>query len=369
MKKSLIALAVLAASGASMAQSSVTLYGIADVWLGSAKDTITNSAGVRTSNRDTVLESGGVSGSRFGFKGTEDLGGGLKANFVLEQGFSIDTGVASSAGFSRQATVGLSGGFGEVQLGKAYTAYDDIRGTADNTFDANFGSTDLTWVGYNASPNNTIKYVSPTISGFSGAVSYSFGEDKNTAGGTNKPSDVVSLNIQYAAGPLFAAYGYQREKSGAGGEMPIFNGLDSFFTDTLASYAPGDLAAGADATSKYNFLTGSYDFGVAKLVGGYNTAKFSDVGGEAKAKEYQIGFEVPLSASLGFAAGYAQSTTEFDGVDLTKAKAYSAMLNYSLSKRTSVYAALAQVKTTSEFAGDPSQVKGNLYAIGLKHSF
>ncbi|MDO9203061.1 MAG: porin, partial [Hydrogenophaga sp.] len=112
MKKSLIALAVLAASGAAMAQSSVTLYGIADVVIHKDK------------GASAALASGGVSGSRLGFKGTEDLGGGLKANFVLEQGLQLDTGAigdgtAKTAGqaFSRQSYVGLSGGFGEVKLG------------------------------------------------------------------------------------------------------------------------------------------------------------------------------------------------------------------------------------------------------------
>lgn len=112
MKKSLVALAVLAASGAAMAQSNVTLYGIADVWFGSSKFEVTG----EDSARQTKVDSGGVDTSRWGMKGSEDLGGGLKANFQLESAVNMDDG--TSTGFDRQAWVGLSGGFGAVQLGK-----------------------------------------------------------------------------------------------------------------------------------------------------------------------------------------------------------------------------------------------------------
>ena len=122
MKKSLIALAVLAASGAAMAQSSVTLYGVADAgvtYLNGAD----NWSGVTSGNNLT---------SRLGFRGVEDLGGGLKANFVIEGGFNLDNGDGASgyagakAGegfqFKRRSTVGLSGGFGEVRMGRELTA-------------------------------------------------------------------------------------------------------------------------------------------------------------------------------------------------------------------------------------------------------
>ena len=140
MKKSLIALAVLAASGAAMAQSSVSLYGVADVWFGSVKD---GAPGARTSQ--TVVESGGVTDSRWGLKGSEDLGGGLKANFLLEQGFNLDSGAFSDTngdgvadtGFNRQAYVSLSSNsFGEVKLGKVATAYDSVSENTYSAFDS-----------------------------------------------------------------------------------------------------------------------------------------------------------------------------------------------------------------------------------------
>src|SRR5659263_234141 len=143
MKKSLIALAVLAASGAAMDQSSVTLYGLVDLWVGSAK--FDNGTGVTlpsakvakldAGTTQTLMQSGGVNGSRWGLKGSEDLGGGLKANFDLQQGIAVDTGASSSAlAFHRAAWVGFSGGFGAVKLGRIPTAYYDAEGGFDGTF-------------------------------------------------------------------------------------------------------------------------------------------------------------------------------------------------------------------------------------------
>src|SRR5690606_10200795 len=114
MKKSLLALAVLGTfSGAALAQSSVTIYGVADA--GIAYTDNGNPAGEQWS-----VESGQQSGSRLGFKGTEDLGGGLSAIFTLESGFNLDNGTSAQGGrlFGRQAWVGLNGGFGTVKLGR-----------------------------------------------------------------------------------------------------------------------------------------------------------------------------------------------------------------------------------------------------------
>ena len=186
MKKSLIALAVMAASGAALAQSSVQVYGIVDAWVGSERDRWFDhdkNQSKLNEPRQTKLGSGGISGSRFGFKGTEDLGGGLKANFLLEQGFDVDTGKGGVDAdgkplqFSRQAYVGFSGGFGEVKLGKIWTAYDDISGATNSAFDSKFSATAKVFAsgGYNANPNNGLYYATPSFGGFSGALSYALG--------------------------------------------------------------------------------------------------------------------------------------------------------------------------------------------------
>src|SRR6516164_8874137 len=175
MKRSLIALASLSVlSGAAHAQSSVTLYGIIDNGL----NYTSNSAGKPLFN----MSSGVVSGSRFGLRGAEDLGGGLKAMFVLENGFDVSNGKLGQGGllFGRQAFVGLSSNrFGSVTLGRQYDSLADYIGP--------FIVGDQ-WGGYvSAHPgdldnfnnsfrnNNTIKYTNASISGLTVGATYSFG--------------------------------------------------------------------------------------------------------------------------------------------------------------------------------------------------
>ena len=337
MKKSLIALAVLAASGAAMAQSSVTVYGIADIWFGSNKaQTFDIGTGGLVGERQTVLESGGVSGSRFGFKGTEDLGGGLKANFVLEQGFTIDDGKAKdpAKAFSRQAYVGLSGGFGEVKLGNVFTAYDDISGTTTSAFDSVLSATNHVFLsnGYESNPTNNIYYATPSFGGFSGAVSYGLGEDKTS---TTSASNTFSLHAKYENGPVFAGVAYQREKDGA-----------------------------TDASVKFTRLNGSYDFGVAKLLASYGRMTENVL--DSKTNEYHIGVDVPLSGALTLSGGYASSKTKIAGTEVLKSSGVGVALAYSLSKRTTVYTGIHN--SSSETAG-VKVAKNSSYAVGLKHTF
>jgi predicted porin len=353
MNKSLIALAVLAASGVASAQSTVTLYGIADVWFGSLESPST------TGLKQTMIGSGGVDESRFGLKGSEDLGGGLKANFVLEQGFQIDTGAQSVPGtpavpaspgvlavpatpgqmFSRQAYVGFSGGFGQVRLGKTFTPFDDVSTTTNPGFNSALSPNNHVWAStsYQANPANTVYYATPSLSGFSGAASYSLGENKTTLVSAGK---VVSANVKYEGGPLYAGLAYQTEK-----------------------------ANGAATTAKFTRLNASYDFGVAKLLAGYGHV--TDVVGVAagnKSKEYQVGVDFPVSAALTISGGYAHSKSTDLGVgnaDITRS-GYGLAAAYSLSKRTFLYGGVQSSKQTQANALD---VKGNLYGVGVHHAF
>lgn len=365
MKKSLIALAVLAASGAAMAQSSVTLYGVADLWLGSSKVS-GNFDGDRFSERTTALNSGGVATSRFGFKGSEDLGGGLKANFQLEQGFNMDDGTtAAGTAFNRQSWVGVSGGFGAVQLGRSWSSYDDVRSGANDNFGANVAASFNTWLGYNDRPANSIKYNSPEMGGFSGSVTYGLGEDKNL-NANDKASSVLSLGAQYANGPIFVGFAHQAEKAGAGTAL----GALSSINDLLDAIEEAPLVAPAGTKVTYNLLNASYDLGVAKLIGGINQVKGTVPGesGSVKAQEFNVGVEVPLASNLNVGAGYAQSKLKADGTDLTKTTGFTASVLYSLSKRTTVYGAIAQAKTKDEL-GLGATAKMQLYAVGVNHKF
>ena len=329
MKKSLIALAVLASTGA-MAQSSVTLYGIVDANLQSSK--------VDGGVRQTKLESGGVNGSRFGLKGTEDLGGGLKALFVLESGFNADDGSSRTSGslFDRQSYVGLAGNFGEVRLGNSTTALDDINLLSNSVFDSILSPTNNVWVsnGFNARPHNQIYYATPSFGGVTGAVSYALGENKATTS-TGKDRGVVAFNVQYAGGPLALSLGYQSDKEIA---LPLIE------------------------TAKYTIVNASYDLGVVKLLGSYGRAAADNY----RANEFHLGADVPVGAALVVSAGYAQSQDKIAGVKDDKRSGFAVGASYSLSKRTSVYTGYdrAQTKTV---AGD--KIKSNIYAVGVRHAF
>ena len=158
----------MACAGTATAQSSVNLYGRIDASIASQK---TEVGGITTVNPGVMIRSGAHTGSRWGLKGSEDLGAGLRANFQLEQGFNVDDGTASSARqFHRQAWVGLSGAFGALQLGRQYSTIYNLY-TEHDTFG---------WSGYSAADyvfnagayansgriDNAVYYFLPSMGGF-----------------------------------------------------------------------------------------------------------------------------------------------------------------------------------------------------------
>ena len=345
MKKNLIALAVLAAAGVASAQSNVTLYGLADVYVGSSRVKTSAPGVASTSNRQTVIDSGGFNTSRFGLRGSEDLGSGLKANFVLEAGFDMSTGVSnnytnpytgatSNAIFGRQSWVGLSSGFGEVRLGKMWTPYDEVKGTGAAAFDANiFAPATGVWLSndYNDRPGNSIYYATPNFGGFSAAALYSLGENKTLTASAGK---IASFNVQYVGGPFAAALAYQTEKA---------NGL------------------AATNTTKFTQLNGSYNFGVAKLLAAYGNVK---EGGD-RAREYQIGVDVPLGV-VTVSGGVARSKISLAGGGETRSTGVGLAAKYDLSKRTFLYTGLQMAKNE---LGGGSEAKTDTFAVGVQHKF
>lgn len=353
MKKSLVALAVLAVSGIASAQSSVTVYGLVDAWIGTVKDNNLSQSGVNVPHPFSG-SGGGLQTSRFGLKGTEDLGGGLKANFLLEAGFDPSTGVSnnysnpfgapgnsSTAIFGRQSWVGLSGGFGELKLGKMWTPYDMVKGSGSANFDSLlFAPSTSVWSSnsYQDRPGNSVYYETPNFGGFSAAAMYSFGENKTTAVSAGK---IASMNVAYANGPIGASLAYQTEKT---------NG---------------------NATAiKYTQLNGSYDFGVVKLLGAYGNVKngTTPITGVAadKTKEYQIGLDFPVSSTFTLSGGYARSkSTLLGGVPDLKRTGYGVAGLYALSKRSNLYAGIQTAKET----GGATERKTSTYGVGIRHTF
>jgi predicted porin len=310
MKKTLIALAAVAATGAAFAQSSVTLYGIADIYVGKAE------------GQKVAAGSGGVNTSRWGLKGSEDLGGGLKAIFNFESGFSMANGAVGGALFGRQATVGLEGGFGTIKLGQNWTAFDDIYGSANSGFDSAL-SANRTWKNDYAYSNGTnasvaeIYYATPVISGFSAAFS-----TKLTGNESAAEKKHAAVHVQYENGPIFAGIAYEKD------DGPV--------------------------NLKNTLINGSYDLGVAKLMASYYQTKL-DAG--AKTNSYQLGADIPLSAALTLSAGYASSSVS--GVS-GSSRGYSVAAAYALSKRTTIYGGVR---------GTNNEASMDLWAVGVNHKF
>ncbi len=350
MKAKLIALAAMAVSGAAMAQSSVTVYGIADVFVGSVKnETGLNTTPVKTSN--SVVNSGGLSSSRLGFKGTEDLGGGLQAKFQIETSVKFDAPEASKLG-DREAWVGLAGNFGEVQLGSPNNAYDDVHDMSESGFKSIFSAMDNVFVTNKAGTEaeNGIKYITPNFGGFEAAVSYSFGENKTP---TTKADSILALSVKYKTGPFAVALGHFQHK-------------DAVAAANASIFKVGP--AGNNQKSTATNLNATYDFGVAKLKGTVANGKVTtDALPDLKINEYEIGVDVPVTSALAVSVGYGQSKQKTAGVLTSKNTGYGVTALYTLSKRTNVYVGLAN-DSTKNGAGVKT-AKDTQYGVGIRHTF
>lgn len=333
MKKTLIALAVLA-SGAAFAQSSVTLYGNLDVGY-SKKDT----------GADTTfgINNGGISfhaPSRFGMKGSEDLGGGLKANFDLQTG-NIDmengnvagiaakststltgttvatTTTATNNFFNREAWVGLSGNFGATRLGRTSSVAAqsqggfDLNGVSSSSAMSNVGISPVTWYG-SSRRSSQLQYSTPNMGGFDAGLGV-------TLSGDNGGKGYYQGRVNYAKGPI------------AVGATVETKHIDAQRT----AYA----------------VAGSYDFGAAKVSAGYVVSET-----EALGKGLHIGVKAPLGAAY-VGAQYAKNTT-------TKDSAIEGFAGYNLSKRTSVYLDAVRVNYSPAATTDMTK-----YGVGVLHAF
>ncbi len=346
MKKSFVALALAGAfSGAAQAESTVEIYGIVD--MGFVRETgdvpgLTNP----TSTTPTAhvapggnkLTSGAQSGTRLGFKGTEDLGGGLKGLFVLETGIAAARGGFNqgNAAFARQSFVGLQGNFGTLTLGRQYTPYflamsqvgdpfaSGLSGAAQNLMLAPFmQSTTAPGTSVVARPNqgirmdNTVKYTSPIFSGISGEIAYGFGE----VTGSNTAGRVISAAIGYSAKPANVRLAYYRANASS--------------------------LSAPDATSSV-MVTGNWDFGVAKVHAAYAD---SDEFFNRKFRDYLIGASIPFgphTVLLSYIFKDDRSALNRDASQI--AIGYT----YALSKRTNLYASWANIDNK----------RGAIYSVG-----
>ena len=340
MKKSLLALAVLAASGAAMAQSSVTLYGVADTGV------------TYTSGKENVYgltHLGGNTNSRLGFRGVEDLGGGLKATFQLEAGVGIDDGTdyftGSGMAFRRISKLGIEGGFGAVSMGRELTASYMAVSRYDVFGDTGIGAS-LAWKnGYDARTQNAISYYTPTISGFRAGINYGFGEQVEA-----RDSRYVGVGLAYDNGPISVGFGYDRQNNVAA------TAAAALFTSTTAQ----DLSTWQ--------LGGSYNFGVAKAAALYKETKYEDIPGSdaptAKLKTFGLGVTAPVGAGE-VRASYNHHRLTGLG-DTLKADQFSLGYVHNMSKRTALYGTYAYIKNKDNAMG--LELNGAMKGASLKDS-
>ncbi|WP_090043741.1 porin [Limnohabitans sp. 2KL-27] len=395
MKKTLIALAAVAATGAAFAQSTVALSGTFDLSVQNAK----NDVGSATS-----MSKNGMASSRIQFAGTEDLGGGMKANFTCDTTLTPNAGVAyASASASASATtsfcdriglVGVQGGFGRVDLGGDYTPLFRITGIADPFGTNGVGSwynlggviargVDLATTSISsgvyvqgltnaslASPwyasaaaasaasgarltesvasvnaaraNNTITYSTPVFNGVQAVAMYMVDGNAST-NTTGKLGAGTSLRVRYDAGPLTLAVGTQTIKHGV-------------TTTTTANVGT-------------TILAGSYDFGVAKATFGYQTQKLESL----KGTDTILGLIVPMGANTIKASYAIKSVDTANSTGEFGAKQLALGIAHALSKRTDVYAQYARVTNDANAQyGVLTPTAGSsatAYQVGVRHAF
>lgn len=340
MKLKITAAAALAALAVpSFAQSNVTLYGVADMFYQYADG----------ANSLSRAQSGGLAGSRFGLRGSEDLGGGLRANFTLEGGVNLDDGTSGQGGamFGRQAHVGLSGSFGSVSLGRQYTAlyaatndhslftsapagpstaliggfgggYELVRGASATGVPPQAGATG------NGGPirvNNSIKYESPSLAGFKLGAVYGMGEIAGASG----DNQIMEASARY---------------TGHG-----FDVIGSYLTDE----ARGGI--GVNSTdARIGTLSGAYNFAPFRVVAGYinfDDKRVADLDGEGA----WVGVDYQTGKTTWKAQYVLSSPKNVSGAD---SKAFGVGVVYDLSKRTAVYSSLTR------FSNDANAGAGGL---------
>jgi len=332
LKKGGLSLAAMAAAALPLAghaqnQTNVTLYGVVDM----AVESFQTGAG-----HITRAESGVVAGSRWGVRGTEDLGGGQRALFVAEAGFNADTGAAGQGGlgFGRQVFVGLGGGWGQLTAGRHYTTF--------HTSLATYSLTGLIWGnaanyfrdGSVLRANNSLRYQSPEIAGFTVRGMQSWGE---AAG--SRVGDLYGFSVDYAAGPWTAGVSL----------------MDRRTTDAN--------------TDRYRVAGLAYDFKVAKASLLVSTRRDDlPVATSNDGRFYEASVTVPVNPagllllSYGAYSGQARAQTD--------AKALSLRYDYQLSKRTKLYAGVSRIQNQAgaAFTINTASNAGPVVAAGSRPS-
>jgi predicted porin len=359
MKKSLLALAVLGAfAGASQAQTSVTMFGIVDAAVARV-----SGSGVGST---TGISTSGINSSRFGVRGVEDLGGGLKASFHLEAALSNDDGSGGATSstnqplpatapavrpgtqgltFNRRSTLSLMGGFGEIRIGRDYVptfwnlTFNDPFGTNGVAGWNSVGLAGLSTTAVRAS--NSIGYFLPNLGGIYGQVMFAAGEN-NSQLANKKDGNYAGFRFGYAAGPIDVALAYGK-----------------------TNYATGDIKA--------TNIGGSYNLGMVKPMLVWQEVKT----GTQKRNMWLLGATAPLGGGE-LRVSYSDLDVKNSGNDASQ---FGVGYVFNLSRRTAIYGTFSQLD--NEGAGRlalsaqgglaaPAPLAGGKstgYEVGFRHSF
>jgi predicted porin len=318
------------------AQTNVQIYGVMDAAI-AVEDTDAPGQDSRT-----VINSGNQSSSRLGFRGTEDLGNGLKALFNIEAGVALDSGNADSSLFGRRAVVGLQGDFGTLTLGREYSPIAAVAGASDALGQGLYGSNLSAFTSGRLTRRlaNSVNYKSKAAGGFSVNAAYSTGEK------TVEPSgDLLGVSVEYKNAGLYLGAGYQQIER---------------------------LATGDD--KEYAFGAG-YKMGAFEVKGSYLVA--DQTGANNEYKNATIGGVYTTGPSK-FFLSFQQQKIESGAKGNTVTLAYT----YALSKRTNVYTTYAALRnngrgvfgitSSSVTIAPPATALGadpSVFNVGVRHTF
>ncbi|NBX55827.1 MAG: porin [Betaproteobacteria bacterium] len=416
MKKSLVALATLAATGAVMAQA--TIYGRTDIGYGIKATQLGNGG---TGVKQLGVMDGGNAGNRIGFRGTEDLGGGMKAHFVVEQGisptnaalFGVRTGTigaqydgyaaasgndpGSAGGYTqgtnRQTYVALEGDFGTVRVGYQYTSLYEVAtlsGFTQTSEGMAGGSIAHLWGNGVAGGTraNGIRYIAVDMGSTTGREQTEFVGAVNTADGRslNKAAR-TGLHIDYNAGPLRAAFAYttldqmlnaQGNNNAAGIGAATANSVLNQFNvyGALTNIAGTAGTTNVGTQTNLSQLAGSYDFGMIKvgatINSGQSTATTTTVATSAVTQAVTnissraVSFDMPMGA-MNLVGGFNNASTDVGGVAATDWASSQFGLKYNFSKRTLMYGYTGTSTNNLATGTTLKVITGTL--IGIDHQF
>ncbi|HEX9171414.1 MAG TPA: porin [Telluria sp.] len=357
MKKSLLSVAVLSLwSGVAAGQSAVNIYGIVDAGLVHERGGAAGSV--------TRVSSGVANASRIGFRGTEELGNGVSAFFVLETGTKIDTGELDVAGsiFNRQAFVGIKSSAGALTLGRQYTPYYTTVSTVADPFAAGLSGSAknlLPTAGANTRSSNTVLYTSPQLGGVSGELAYSLGERAGDGSGGRQ----FGAALAYASGPLSARIGYNNKDS----------------SNAAVAGAPKVIGRNTLLAVNYKFLVAKtfLAYGINK---GVNSAPLPNAGtpysgpratASSDSRDLLLGVAVPFGANTLLASYIRKDDRTGFNQD---ADQWAVGYTHALSKRTLAYTSYGKISNdngagytvgnnTDAGSGDSA------FNVGVRHTF